>query len=122
MIPHFVRDKLRDLRDSRDGYLSDKSCMTDQPQAAAAPAKGASTEAQPSGKPKVGKIVVDRNLCIGAASCVVMAPNTFELDAENKAIVKELAGNTNDEIWQAAESCPTKAILLYDEAGKQIYP
>ena len=73
-------------------------------------------------KPKIGKIVVDRNLCIGAASCVVMASNTFELDAENKAIVKDLHGNTTDEIWQAAESCPTKAILLYDEEGKQVYP
>lgn len=73
-------------------------------------------------KPKIGKIVVDRNLCIGAASCVVMASNTFELDAENKAVVKDPHGNSNDEIWQAAESCPTKAILLYDEEGKQVYP
>lgn len=73
-------------------------------------------------KPKIGKIVVDRNLCIGAASCVVMASNTFELDAENKAIVKDPHGNSNEEIWQAAEACPTKAIILYDEEGKQIYP
>lgn len=83
----------------------------------------ATTPATPAaGKPKIGKIAVDRNLCIGAASCVVMASNTFELDAENKAVVKDPHGNSNDEIWQAAESCPTKAILLYDEEGKQVYP
>lgn len=87
---------------------------------------------------KVGKIVVNRELCIGAASCVVVAPGVFELDGENKAVMKlqnnvktsdpseradlEDATVDNDTIIQAAQSCPTKAILLYDEEGKQIYP
>lgn len=93
--------------------------MADQ-QSPATPGHSEGNAATP--RPKIGKIVVDRNLCIGAASCVVMASNTFELDAENKAVVKDPHGNTNEEIWQAAESCPTKAILLYDESGKQVYP
>ena len=77
---------------------------------------------------KIQKIVVDRNLCIGAASCVVMAAGVFELDAENKAVIKqkgvknsgpagreelENAAIDDTALVQAAQSCPTKAIFLY---------
>ena len=69
------------------------------------------------------KITVDRNLCIGAASCVALAMKTFALDAENKAIVLEGEGDTPEAIKLAAESCPTKAIILTDaETGQQEYP
>jgi len=89
-------------------------------------------------KNEITKIVVDRNLCIGAASCIAVAPDVFELDEENKAVIKiknggkksEKAQRENleneavtDEILKlAAESCPTKAIFLYDEKGEQVYP
>lgn len=87
---------------------------------------------------KITKIIVDRNLCIGAASCVVTAGSVFELDNENKAIILQKDGvknsgpaeknNLSDEgipdetIILAAQSCPTKAISVYGEGGKQIYP
>jgi ferredoxin len=71
---------------------------------------------------KIGKIVVDRELCIGAASCIALAGATFELDEENKAVVKNPKGDTDEEIHAAAVSCPTNAIFLYDEDGNQIYP
>ncbi len=35
------------------------------------------------------KVKVDRDLCIGAASCVAVAPKTFELDNEGKAVIKK---------------------------------
>ncbi len=73
-------------------------------------------------KRKIARIVVDRDLCIGAATCVALAPDTFEMDGENKAIVKELAPHTDDELMTAIESCPTKAIFAYDADGKQVYP
>jgi ferredoxin len=71
---------------------------------------------------KITKIVVDRDLCIGAASCVAIAPGTFQMDDENKAIVVDLEGDDAETVLAAAESCPTKAIFLYDGEGKQIYP
>ncbi len=87
---------------------------------------------------KIKKIVVDRNLCIGAASCVVTASGVFELDGENKAVIKQASGVKNsgpaergsledgvisdDDILLAAQSCPTKAISLFGEDDKQIYP
>lgn len=73
-------------------------------------------------KRRVARVEVDRDLCIGAASCIALAPETFELDAEGKAIVKDTAAHTDEEIIAAAESCPTKAIALYDEDGNRIYP
>ena len=73
-------------------------------------------------KVKIGKIYVDRDLCIGAASCVAIAPEVFELDGENKAIVRNPKGADDETILLAAQSCPTKAIIIYDEEGNQIYP
>ncbi|MBI3115290.1 MAG: ferredoxin [Candidatus Kerfeldbacteria bacterium] len=74
------------------------------------------------GKRKIKKIIVDRDLCIGAASCVAMAGGTFELDEENKAVVKLPAGDNDEKILLAAKSCPVFAITLEDEDGKRVYP
>lgn len=70
------------------------------------------------------KVVVERDLCIGAASCVAIAPKTFRLDDENKAIVlNEKGWNSNEEILMAAQSCPTLAVIIEDaETGERIYP
>lgn len=71
---------------------------------------------------KIGKIIVDRNLCIGAASCIAIAPGVFELDDENKAVVYNEKGADAETILLAAQSCPTRAILIFDDEGNQIYP
>lgn len=70
----------------------------------------------------IKEIIVDRELCIGAASCIAVAPEVFELDGENKAIVKPHSGVTDETILDSAKSCPTLAIILKDENGKQIFP
>lgn len=72
--------------------------------------------------PKIGKIKVDRDLCIGAASCIAVAPGTFELDEEAKAVIVDPKAHSDVEIMDAAKSCPVKAILLEGEDGKKIYP
>jgi ferredoxin len=87
---------------------------------------------------KIAKIVVDRDLCIAAASCISAAEGVYELDGENKAVIKlkngeknsgpamradlEDSGVSDEDLMAAAESCPTAAIFLYDEEGNQIYP
>lgn len=79
----------------------------------------------PSGPRKIGKyiITVDRNLCIGAASCVAVAPKTYTLDNEAKAIFLPTAEEDSPETQlDAAKSCPVAAIIIHDETGKQIYP
>jgi len=72
--------------------------------------------------PKIARIFVDRDLCIGAASCVAIAPAVFALDDENKATVINDKGADDETILLAAQSCPTRAIILFDEQGNQIYP
>jgi len=81
------------------------------------------------------RIRVDRELCIGAASCLALLPEVFELDEEGKAVIIDKDGNkTSDNtdyskipidaklILEAARSCPTNAIIIEDDNGKQIYP
>lgn len=74
----------------------------------------------------IGKIVVDRDLCIGAASCIAVSGETWELDGENKAIITNAGAGANavDDatLLMSAESCPTKAIILFDKENKQIFP
>lgn len=73
-------------------------------------------------KGKTIKIVIDRDLCIGAASCVAVASSAFAIDSENKAIVIDADAVDDETLLLAAQSCPTKAIFIYDAKGKQIYP
>ncbi len=66
---------------------------------------------------------IDRNLCIGAATCVAIAPKGWALDEEAKAYILETADQeTDDTLLEAAKGCPVMAIIITDENGKQIYP
>lgn len=67
------------------------------------------------------KITVDRELCIGAGTCTVVAPKTFDLDDELKAVIKDPEGDSNDTVIESAKVCPVFAIILEGD-GKQIYP
>lgn len=67
------------------------------------------------------EIRILRKKCIGAATCVVYAPDTFDLDEQNIAIVKEGEWDKLEKIVAAAVSCPVIAIEIY-EKGNKIYP
>lgn len=67
------------------------------------------------------EIHIKRPLCIGAATCVVYAPSTFDLDSENIAIVKEGEWDKLEKVIAAAQSCPVVAIEVFQK-GKKIYP
>lgn len=71
---------------------------------------------------KIGKIVIDRDLCIGAASCLAVASATYELDKENKIVVTNADDADDQTLMMSAQSCPTKAILLFDKDGVQVFP
>jgi len=65
---------------------------------------------------------VDRDICIGAASCIAIAPLTFGIDNESKAYVLEDSIDDYETILEAAKSCPVSAIILKDESGEQVWP
>ena len=83
------------------------------------------------------RVVVDEDLCIGAASCVTVAPDVFALNDENKAIVLDDTAEDQAETYErwlemddseyenlllSAQSCPTLAIFIFDEDGTQLFP
>ena len=69
------------------------------------------------------KIKVVRDLCISAASCVAVSPEVFQLDGESKAIIVEEGTDEAENILMAAQSCPTKAIIVTDaETGEIVWP
>ena len=83
------------------------------------------------------RIKVDPDLCIGAASCVTIDPETFQLNEENKAYVLdravmdtpktyervlEVTEEEKETVLMAAQSCPTLAIYIFDENGDQLFP
>jgi len=81
------------------------------------------------------RVRVDRDLCISAAACTALLPEVFELDAEGKAVIKAKDGAKTSDwtgyeklsaeaklVLEAARSCPTNAIFIEDDDGKQIYP
>jgi ferredoxin len=58
------------------------------------------------------RIGIDREACMGSGNCAFHAPNTFDLDADLKAVVVDPAGDDEDLIRLAADGCPTRAISL----------
>ena len=72
-------------------------------------------------------ITIEPSLCMAFGSCETLAPNVFEVDKNKilnpKATVKSETGNDFESILDAAETCPTKAIIIRDRyTGRQIYP
>ena len=67
------------------------------------------------------EITVDRGLCIGSGDCVDTAPDVFQLDDEDKAVVVNPDGAATDDILEAAGNCPVSAIFVVGEGG-DLYP
>ena len=67
------------------------------------------------------EVRVDRALCIGSGDCVDTAPDVFQLDDEDKAVVVNPDGAATDDILEAAGNCPVSAIFVVGEDG-DLYP
>lgn len=68
------------------------------------------------------KIKVLTEICVSAATCIIKAPGTFDLDEDGVAYVKEADWDEALKIVQAAKSCPTKAIIVEDLRGNVLWP
>lgn len=71
---------------------------------------------------KITKIIVDRNKCIGARSCVFMAPGVFAMDDKNLAYIVDPDAADDDMLMMSAQSCPVHAIELFGENGEKLFP
>lgn len=73
------------------------------------------------------QVDVDRSLCIGCCSCETIAPDVFEINrnakSNPKSRVKNPRGAGVNRIMNAAETCPTKAIMVDNvRTGERLYP
>ena len=67
------------------------------------------------------------NLCIGCCSCEMIAPEVFTIDKNTKSNPKSRVynkkGAKNQKIINAAETCPTKAIIVDNlDENRRVYP
>jgi ferredoxin len=60
------------------------------------------------------KISVDKDLCIGSAMCVGIAPGRFALDERQRSGPVEAEIDPDELVRDAAASCPSEAISLVD--------
>lgn len=77
-------------------------------------------------------LTIDQSLCMGAESCVALAPEVFALDASRFGIpgdgplgMRDVMDREvpSEKIIVAAQTCPYKAIRIKDaETGEQIFP
>ena len=68
-------------------------------------------------------VQVDPTLCIGCCSCETIAPEVFLVDKDSKMNPKsrkvKKKGAGINKIMNAAETCPTKAIIVDNEDTKE---
>ena len=60
------------------------------------------------------RIVIDRNVCIGAGRGLGVAPEIFRLDAEGKAVAAAVDESARQKAESAAVCCPAEAISIED--------
>jgi ferredoxin len=62
--------------------------------------------------PKELVIRVDKLRCAGSGVCAVIAPSELTLGADGHAMVLRPITEASDELFEAAEMCPTEAISV----------
>ena len=64
------------------------------------------------------KVWVDPHRCQGHTLCSMIAPDSFQLsdiDGSSSAINEVVSADQEDQVREAAHSCPEQAILITDE-------
>ena len=65
------------------------------------------------------KVKVNKDACIGCGACAAICDEVFEINDEglSEAKVEEVKEEFQDEVRDAADSCPTGAIVI--EEGQE---
>ena len=59
------------------------------------------------------KVRVDAELCVACGACVDICPEVFDLPGETAVVkMKTIPAEHEEAVREAAEACPTEAILL----------
>ena len=68
------------------------------------------------------QVRIRRTECCGNAECVEIAPEVFALDSKQKSVVLDSDGAPREKLIEAAEACPSQAILIEDDEGVVVFP
>ena len=64
-------------------------------------------------------VQVDEDVCAAHGDCVEVAPEVFSVNG----VAQVIGTGPDDLLLEAAESCPSTAIMLFDQAsGEQVFP
>jgi ferredoxin len=60
------------------------------------------------------RVTVDEALCAATGQCEMICPEVFEVDLVSEVRIETPDPSLHDRVREAADSCPTGAILLQD--------
>ncbi len=69
------------------------------------------------------RITVNHQACVGSTMCTSTAPRVFALNQDRQSQVTDPAGDSLENILDAAQGCPVGAISMVDEeTDEQLFP
>ena len=69
------------------------------------------------------RVWVDKTRCLATQGCIQIAPGAFAIGPDNRSQVVNLSAVPEEKIWEAAQICPTSAIVIEDaETGRRLFP
>ena len=69
------------------------------------------------------RIRVDHNVCVGNQMCETFAPKVFRINDNRQSEALDPAGDSEQQILEAAENCPVSAITVEDaDTGERLFP
>ena len=66
-------------------------------------------------------VEVDHDRCVGNGMCLTFAPGVFAHNARRQSEVVDALGGSRDEVIEAAENCPTAAIMVIDAVTGKVF-
>lgn len=62
------------------------------------------------------KVKIDPELCNGDEVCVQLCPDVFEMQEDKAVVIKDdIPEDIQDSVREAADSCPSEAIIIEEE-------
>ena len=53
---------------------------------------------------------VDKEICIGCGTCAILAPASFKIDSDGKAVFINPPGDSDQAVQDACDNCPVQCI------------
>jgi ferredoxin len=61
------------------------------------------------------RVTVDEDVCVASGQCEMICPEVFEVDVVSVVRVEQPDPSLHEQVRDAADSCPTGAILVQED-------